>query len=713
MFTSPSSSSIIEIQGCLYNFETPNSNIKIKFFQSAVGKDVPNGLEFLKYLKPVRELLETNQIQDIRQLVQRELDDVRIINSLVPYILNENNILGKNGIAFFPSVLGVLMPKNYLNILDKDYPARNLEKQEIESSFNLDYYESDGFNWSVKQYKDETGNPLAFCSLTIDRNNCDVVIIDGQHRINAFRAACDSLTTDNDVVKQIYDSCLHYPDNTKVNLPVTLLWFEIQETVENVQISPEIISRKLFIDVNNSAKGIATSRKILLDDRNPVNLLTNHFYSIVAENYGYNINNLSLAHLGFDVPNEVSQQISFNSIPFTYITTPERLKYVFDAFFVRSKSYSLGNGIKTLDSRKKNFSASVTTEITSKKELNTLLPNSSELSIIQYEDVYAETKVLYVSDDISSNGLTKQEIVRKEFQDQYYNCFYNLYSEFNFFKSYISRISQFHDDIMNHGDIYEKETWESVFLDGKSLFFTLRNKSQVNNIFSVKLDDIERKFCKNHLLDSFQVYGTIGTVSEIELFTSFRTLAFQIGYVQAFYEYCKLIHNCNFSIIDSQTLNQYCFEFIEKVNTINNSEWANYFIFLRDLQNETHPKYFPVITHLILRKIQDPNTIFDSSLEDKYLSPECFYFHQKTVDVIKRIISDNFSPTEIKSMTLDDLLLMNLSGRSYQEIFEEQIQIKKNETEYIFNNFLNIPTTYLEDCFVELSKDVFKNLQVK
>lgn len=713
MFTSPSSSSLIEIQGCLYNFETPNSNIKIKFFQSGVGKDVPNGIEFLKYLKPVRELLATNQIQDIRQLVQRELDDVRIINSLLPYILNENNILGESGIAFFPSVLGVLMPKNYLNQLDKAYPSKNSEKQENNNAFQVDYYESDGFNWSIKNYKDDFGKQLAFSSLTIDRNNCDVVIIDGQHRINAFRAACDALTTDNDVVKQIYNSCLQYSDNTKVNLPVTLLWFEIQENASNVEISPEIISRKLFIDVNNSAKGIATSRKILLDDRNPVNLITNHFYSLVAQNFRYSINNLSLAHLGFDVPSEVSQQQSFNSIPFTYITTPERLKYVFDAFFVRSKSYSIGNGIKTIDARKKNFSASITAESTSKTQLNIMLPTSSELSIVQYDDVYLETKVLYVSDDLLANGKTKQDIIRNEFHEQFYSCFYKLFSEFDFFKSYISRINEFHDEIIQTADVYEESTWNSVFLDGKSLFFTLRNKSQESNVFSKTLNALEKKFCSKHLKGSFQVYGTSGVTSEIELFTSFRSLAFQIGYVQAFYEYCKLVHNCNFSIIDEYILKQYCDEFIVKVNSISYSEWANYFVFLRDLQGETHPKYFPVITHLILRKIQDPNTIFDYSEEDKYMSPECFYFHQKTTDIIKRIISDNFSPTEIKTLTLNDILLLNMGGRTYREIFEEQIENKKIETEELFKNFLNIPTTYIEDCFITLSNDVYRNLQVR
>jgi len=135
MFTPPLSSSTIEIQGCVYSFETPDSQLRIKFFQSAVGKEVKNGIEFLKYLKPVRELLASTKINDIRQLVQRELDDVRIIKSLVPYLLNEQKIHGESGIAFFPSVLGVLMPKDYLNSLDKPYPTILIEKKNKRSRF--------------------------------------------------------------------------------------------------------------------------------------------------------------------------------------------------------------------------------------------------------------------------------------------------------------------------------------------------------------------------------------------------------------------------------------------------------------------------------------------------------------------------------------------------------------------------------------------------
>lgn len=719
-FSAPLASSQIEIQGCLYTFETPGSKLKIRFFQSAVGGEVSNGTEFLKFLKPVRELLATSNIKDIRQLVQRELDDVRIIKSLVPYLLNEGNILGENGIAFFPSVLGVLMPKDYLNSLDKSYPKICKEK-ELKGDFYLtEVYHSNQFNWSVKKYFDSNWNPMSYASLTIDTSNCDVVVIDGQHRINAFRAACNTLTTDSDVIKQVYDSCSRYPHGVNANLPITIVWFE-QQNVENpAEISPEIISRRLFIDVNNTARSIATSRKILLDDQNPVNLITNQFYSLVADKYGFNMATLSLAQLGFDVPNEVSQQNDFYSMPFTYITTPERLKYVFHAFFVRPKSYSIRIGKKSIKARDGKYSSS-TKESTSKTELNIML-STSDICIETYFDEYEERELLFVSDDLLK-GKTKQDLVRSDFSSQYYKCFYKLLSEFRYYKNYLGCIYSMHNEISTGGDVYEKETWSSVFLEGKSLFYALKNKSQVDNKFGISLKNIEENFKSSYLIGNYTAYRndsdygiklTTQTVTEVDLLISFRTLAFQIGYVQAFYEYLKCIHKVEFEKISSDDLENLCDQYISKVNLITDEEWANYFEFLRDLQGEMHPKYFPVIMHLILRKIQDSSFIFDENEGTKYLAPECYYYHSKTVLAINKVISDNFGDDDIRKLRLDNLLTRkNSNGSSYEQIFDGIFKDYKNETRRLFYDYLKIPTEYVEEIFDKLKSDVYKSLLVK
>ena len=302
-------------------------------------------------------------------------------------------------------------------------------------------------------------------------------------------------------------------------------------------------------------------------------------------------------------------------------------------------------------------------------------------------------------------------LVRNEFYEIYYNCFYKLFSEFRYFKDYLGKLKEFDLNIETTGDIYDKETWKSVFLDGKSLFYTLKNKSQKQNKFSEKLEKIEEEFINNYLADSFFTFG-VKKVEEKELFNSFRTLVFQIGYVQSFYEYCKIIHNCEFETASSQELQDYCNDFLEKVNLITNQEWANYFLFVNELQGEKHPKFFPVITHLILRKIQPVNSIFDLNPENKYFSPECFYFHEKSIESIDKIIIEDFGTSEIQSMNINELWVKQKQGVTYGNIFADIISAKKTETERIFNEFLNIPTIYLDQLNTKLLEDIKKSLKV-
>jgi hypothetical protein len=714
MFKTPAKASLIEIPGCVYSFDTPGSNLRIRFFQSAVGTDVSNGEDFLRFLKPVRELLETKNIKDIKQLVQRELDDVRIIKSLIPYILNQGGILGENGVAFFPSVLGVLMPKDYLKSLNPNYPQLNCSKGLETPESKIQVFDSNEFNWSVKSYKDDNGGMLPFCSLTVDTKNCDIVVIDGQHRVNAFRAANDSMTTDNSVIKQIYDNCPKYNIGgiNKVNLPITIIWFENIDESLPIKISPELISRKLFIDVNNTAKTIATSRKILLDDRNPVNLITNQFYSKIAELHGFNLDVLSLVFLGFDVPSEISKQTTFNSLPFPYLTTPERLKTVFDVFFVRSKSYSIKTFTKTKDGRWNKYKASIVEDEFNMKVISYTLSNASSL-IASYTDEYLEKKVLYVSDDLIAAGVTKQDGVRLEFDNLYFECFYNLLNKFIVFKNHISNISKFNVSIKNIPDIDIKETWQSVFLDGKSLFFTLKSKSQSQNRYSQKLEDIEKLFELAFGANTYNVFNKQIPLTEFELLNSFRTQAFQIGYVQAFWDYCHIAMNVDLATVSSVELLNYSDIFLEKVNLIEKEEWANIFQFVREVHVEMHPKCFPVITQLILRRIQSKGEFFDLNDDTKYLAPECLLFFNRSVSAINEIIDGQFGAVAIKSMKLDDLLQMPYGTGTYKDAFDMKIQDQKRYVAVIFRDYLKIPDIYLDSLFNILNDEIYTNLKVK
>jgi hypothetical protein len=702
-FNSPASSSLIELTGVTYSFETPNSKLRIKYFQSAVGNSVKNGTEFLKYMRPVRELLNSDKVKDIKQIVQRELDDVRIINSLIPYILNKDNILGEMGVSFFPSVLSVLMPKDYLNDLEGEYPQ--IEQHVVNDHTEKRNFGVDPFNWSIMQYKDDRGDLLPYSTLTIDKNKCDLVVIDGQHRVNAFRAACDSMSLDDDVIKEIYHDSDKYPNDIDANLPVTVIWFEKIDQSEIIKISPETISRRLFIDVNNSARNIATSRKILLDDKTPSHLITNHFYSLIAENRGFSLDQLSLAHLGFDVPVDTSEEKK-NNVPFTYITTPERLKYVFEVFFMRNKKFSIGiSSTQKVSNRRSKYSSSASSDSQIVQTvINVMLPYSSN-SISQYYDEYLEKSVLFVPEE-------KQEEIRQEFAEKYFESFCNLFEKFSFYQEYLSKIYQTDVEIISKGTLIEKTTWETVFKKGKGLYYTLKsNAVSSQNKYKDALILIEKNFIDTLKKSLFTDYNS-NQLHEQNLKDFFNTLAFQIGYIQAFHQYCEEIKNIDYSVTTNSELKTCSFEFIDRVNTISKSEWVNLYQLTKDIiGGDLHPKVFPTITHLILRRIQKSGEIFDNN---QYFAPECEYVHKKCSDQIENIIKGEFGQTERKTLTLQNLLVKISStyGVTFKEVFDRTIESVFQSIPTIFNDSLKCENNYAEHYKNLLIKEIYENIKV-
>jgi hypothetical protein len=706
----PKPASRFELQGCVYNFETPNSKVKINIFQSAVGSKVPNGLEFLEFLKPIRELLKTEQIKDIRQLIQRELDDQRIINSLVPYLLNTS----RSEVAFFPSVLGVLMPKDYLNNLGSSYPIKKITNDD-EVEITAQFCTGNEFNWSIKLYKTPNQEILPFSALTVDKDTCDIVIVDGQHRTNAFRAINNKLTADNVVIREIYKNIDFLPLDTDVSLPLTLLWFE---NTDSQTISPEIISRKLFIDVNNSAKSIATSRKILLDDRNPLHLLTNHFYSVIAREYNFSLDSLSLAHLGCDVPNEVAQQNTFESIPFSYLTTPERVKNIFDVFFMRKKGYEINVSVsRTPKARKGKY---VLSKLENEQSaaidqlVNFFTKSIQEECITKQYDAYQEAYYVYVGEDLTQGKQNKQKIVRTEFEDRYFKSFYKLFSEFKFFKKHTTDLFNFNKDNIPNSSLIVQDCWKTSFLLGQSIYFTLRNTS--TNVYKEALETLDSEFSENYLLDEYINFND-NSINKKDLLLSFRTLAFQIGYFEAFYQYCIVVKGIDFTTTSSDALVSACKDYLTEVNSINNEEWVNCFEFVRDLQGEMHPKMFPVITHYILRRIQKENQFFN--YEDLwYFAPECEHFYKKAMDKFLMLFSDNYTPAQCrayKQLDEKEILDLTLKEKKISEHLDEIVSIHLSRTNRIFKNFLGLKETYLDNqIFIDIMvNEIRENFKAK
>jgi hypothetical protein len=129
----------------------------------------------------MRERINVNEIQNINQVLQRDLDDYRIAQGLIPYLLNlVNGIKNDNHLAFFPGILGVIIPKNYIansvdNISLKDnpllhYPVMNEDEDEKSKTYTYFNDDKDHPSWKIKHLKESSGRISPLSLLEFDRN---------------------------------------------------------------------------------------------------------------------------------------------------------------------------------------------------------------------------------------------------------------------------------------------------------------------------------------------------------------------------------------------------------------------------------------------------------------------------------------------------------------------------------------------------------------
>ncbi|MFV2016664.1 MAG: hypothetical protein ACC656_14635 [Candidatus Heimdallarchaeota archaeon] len=116
----------IDVYGITGEFTVLKNNdeppIKVKYFQTVASNKANdtsgNAIDLLSELKPMRERVNSEDLKDLRSLLQRDLSDYRVANDLVPYLQGKSSIVG-----FFPSILVALMPKGFLKgANDSEYP---------------------------------------------------------------------------------------------------------------------------------------------------------------------------------------------------------------------------------------------------------------------------------------------------------------------------------------------------------------------------------------------------------------------------------------------------------------------------------------------------------------------------------------------------------------------------------------------------------------
>lgn len=261
-------------------FETAGGQVLYLSTQvSMSGNSEFDANSMIETIAPVREVLDVTKL-DFAELLQRDLEDHRVLTGLIPYLMNEEN----QGRGFFPPILAVLLP------FTSGQPSDFLNGEEIEVEEGEITYQqlaSAGY-FQLRRTKYGPGEDLVRSQRTAElrwnKNKAKMVVIDGQHRAMALLAIYRTLAGEDRWSASSGAKYRHfYFDQIeklwkdrplpRIEVPVTVCIFPDLLGTGKGELAHRA-ARKLFVDVNREAKTPNRSRLILLSETNLAEIFT-------------------------------------------------------------------------------------------------------------------------------------------------------------------------------------------------------------------------------------------------------------------------------------------------------------------------------------------------------------------------------------------------------------------------------------------------------
>ena len=214
----------------------------------------------VKNLKDDLDLYETltkDKSWPISQIVQREVDRVRVSNISKSYILSQGR-----PIKYFPPIIVAILPKDEHGMISLNMNFGESEGLDNikEMIFARSKYNS---NESIKPYVTRADNLSLIKGLFVlevskvfetylfswDKSKYYAVVIDGQHRLEAlYKSAIDDISIEN-----------HFQD---------LIFIDFSKLLKTAnQLSPVDVVRRIFVDINTNAQRVGFVRQVLMDDK--------------------------------------------------------------------------------------------------------------------------------------------------------------------------------------------------------------------------------------------------------------------------------------------------------------------------------------------------------------------------------------------------------------------------------------------------------------
>jgi len=568
----PPGPTTIKLNGLFGTFRIASSPFKINFVSTLANPARGEGhAALVRELKPMRDRLKAADLKDLKSLLQRDLNDSRVARELVPYLKGQ----GTSSIGFFPAILAVMVPKGYLQDGSIAYP------RPIVAEDNPDIVHYDQC-WTVEQYSTETKS-LPLGMIEIDPDRAEIVVLDGQHRANAFRFLAGDFKPNEGIYKMFYEGVTPAA-HLDMDLPVTLIWFE-SDTGE--PINPNTISRRLFVDVNNSAKAVSTSRTILLDDRAVTCIATGAFYDYAAHTNGFAAGRFSLLHGAFDMDSDIADGRLHKFV----LTTPEIINHAL--YWGLFGSYAFDDL-----PREKVWNEQVQKN---RDKFLRIFPDFEDIRTSGDEEERYRRLFLGSPD--------RAEEFREQFREGYGKVLALLFEEMGLLRPHYQACAAV-EGWVRRGNSSQREVWDKVFCGGEGLYWSITrtrstNSDSSSSLYQTAIREVEQKFSEERarlfegLTDDDAVPSSVATDVDM-IYDSFRTKAFQTGYLGA----------VEFLARHETTEGDYLVAAVQLVSRLDDyqpTHWRAIFRDLRKLLLTTglDPKYWPTYRLLLIR-LYDP-----------------------------------------------------------------------------------------------------------
>ena len=214
----------------------------------------PSQLHWVSLISDIRG----SERWQVRDLFQRDVDNKRISESLLPYLQNRNKI------KFFNPLTLTLLPMKEDEVL-KEMPLV------AESSMT-----DDGYDWKVLERKGHhrvrwIEDQPHYALLEWTDTQTKLVAIDGQHRLSALKRFLEDKTSDS------------YKDLKQWRIPIVIVSFRVGTAQATPPTVLDVV-RSIFIYINTEAKQVSTARQILLSDESVNSVVTQELVQIAHKN---------------------------------------------------------------------------------------------------------------------------------------------------------------------------------------------------------------------------------------------------------------------------------------------------------------------------------------------------------------------------------------------------------------------------------------------